>query len=278
MSHIPKTPKMMQPVSKISCAQASTPGHDNLFRLVWENIDSMVAEKFSELRRKVISDVPQQIENHSEETASIILALKRNLNEPKLKPDTRKFIEHYLPLCVEYAQIVPPPFNDQAEALVILVENFILQKSIEEIKGRRGEERKEQIGFIDFECTIKVPARSCIENGIPYLVKSFRSEHNSIFEHAFDHQYPVVSDRDQLQAPQWRIYDEYHTIWIDIRPELPAVGQLLRELKVLRSHSPTNSSIWVIADSVDSQLAMMLKAEGFLISDRSWIEALSKQR
>lgn len=265
MSKLPKVPKVPRPASKVSHEQASTEAHEMLLRLVWQHIDDLVSARFSSVPVRVLDEAPSAIAKHTEETTSIINALERHVKGDRLNAEIKSSIKHYIPLCMEYAKKAPPKLEEDAEALQVTVENTTLERPIVETKGRRGEERTEQIGFIDLECQIRIPVRAEIDCGIPYSIRSFTSTYGSLFEDR-------LKKGDPFENPQWSIVTEQRLIWIDIRPELPAVGQLLRELKTLRTYAGTRSFIWVFTEAVDPEIADMLHEEGFLISDRDWIE------
>lgn len=62
--------------------------------------------------------------------------------------------------------------------------------------------------------------------------------------------------------------------WIDVRVTDLPVGQLLRELKTLRSYAPYDTLILVVMNKVDPDVRKMLGNEGFVAVSRAWLEKL----
>ena len=232
---------------------------------MWQHIDDLVTARFAGLSKRVLDEAPSAIDKHTKETTSIIKALERHVKGDRLKAEVKNSIKPYIPLCMAYGKKAPPDLDEGV--LQVIVENTTLEHPIVETKGRRGEERVEQIGFIDMECQIRIPVRAEITSGIPYSIRSFDSLYGSLFEER-----PVKDE--SINDPQWSVVTEQRAVWIDIRPELPAVGQLLRELKTLRAYAGTGSWIWVFTEFADPEIVDMLHQEGFLLSDRDWIDRI----
>lgn len=146
---------------------------------------------------------------------------------------------------------------------MIDVKSKTVEQIIYETKGRPGAEREEQIGFIDIECVVKYPYEISLASGLPYDLRELDIH--------LRHYWNDTTKLDEFEEPTWEVSTTNETVWIDIRPDLPKLGQLLRELKTLRSYAPENSFICVVTSVADKQSIEILAAEGFILIPHEWL-------
>jgi hypothetical protein len=269
MSKIPKVAMLAKPATKVGSEQVATLAHEELMRLVWENIDVIVSTRLSSLCKKVVDTAPKAGNDYTSELKELIGQLERQVSNPRLDAKAREQVEKYIPLCQAHAKINPPKLDE--DSVRIDISKTTLERPIVEIKGKPGALREEQVGFIDIECKLSVPVRVNLTSQIRDVIRALEWTHLLPFPKSF-------KGTEKPEA-KWNIETEQRILWIDIRPQLPPVGQLIRELKTLRAYdgySPTGQQphayIWVFTETVEPHIVKMLEQEHFLIFDRAWLK------
>jgi hypothetical protein len=129
-------------------------------------------------------------------------------------------------------------------------------------------------GFVDLVCTVYVASR------VDLWFSAAEDEDFPLFEggSAFDTSFPcepddqkilkLMADHDgELPAPDWLVDLPAKTVWVDIRPEVPPVGQLLQELKTLQQLAGPYTAVLVLfGGAVSSPVRGMLRSEGFSVA------------
>lgn len=124
------------------------------------------------------------------------------------------------------------------------------------------------VGFVDLAVTVLVPQDVKFYAGylMPCEIFSFGDSKNP---NARDYEYAKeLCDIDMGRVVTTKIQSEAEKIFFDVRPELPALGVLIRELKTLRELLGDHKICVVTMDEVPDRVASMLENEGFLILRR----------
>ena len=77
-----------------------------------------------------------------------------------------------------------------------------------------------------------------------------------------------------METPHWSSTRNDRRLWIDVRPELGPLGQVLRELKVLRDYTPYNTDIAVLCKDEDDLAEEILRNERFILIDEAYLSGL----
>jgi hypothetical protein len=267
MSKIPKVAKLPKPATKVGSEQVASVAHEELMRLVWENIDDIVSTRFSSLLKKVLDTVPTARTEYTRELKVSIGQLERQIGNSRLDPQTREKVQKYIPLCEAHAKNKLPEFD--TNTVRIEVSETTLERPLVEVKGKPGDMREEQVGFIDIECRLRVPVRVNLTSPISNVIQSL--------DMVYLRHFPKSFNGTEKPDANWKVETEERILWIDIRPQLPPLGQLLRELKTLHAYDRhsldgrPHAYIWVFTENVEPHIEKMLQQEHFLISDRAWL-------
>jgi len=123
--------------------------------------------------------------------------------------------------------------------------------------------------YIDLEMGVSVP-QITLDSGIPYaLVSKAKTPHG---DKEWKRSHFGLSDK--VDPPKWWLNEKHNILWIDVRPQLGPIGQLIRELKVLRDYTGPDTIIAVVTEMSDEVSWLMLKNEGFSLIP---IETIRKQ-
>jgi len=77
-------------------------------------------------------------------------------------------------------------------------------------------------------------------------------------------------------TPSWACAKEEKQVWIDVRVTCPPLGQMLREVRVLKSLSAKKVTLVMVLPEVDPELDAMLANEKVVATSHKWWHELSK--
>ena len=265
MSKVPSPPRLPAAKSLSKRATASQE-HDRLLRLVWDKVDLLASVFYAtngerlaarerdaadaEHRRDVASALEQARSwvklcgsgEMGEALASLVEQLKfaKKRGVPKLKP------ELWWPR-VESKRLAAPICSDLVTG-----------------SGRT-------VGYIDVEVRMQVTRSIRFHSGVPHwLTRGDDAEREARAKRAPAADAATIR-ADGPKAASWSAFRHERRLWIDVRPSLAPIGQLLRELKVLRQYAPVESDIVVVYTEDDAQGVDMLEHEGFVTLSESEI-------
>jgi len=126
--------------------------------------------------------------------------------------------------------------------------------------GRYGYADPKVVGYVDLAVTMKVPASLSL--GSPFLDRFPCQRKDDALREIVDLTKVDVSDL------AWEVLDASVTTWIDVRPALPPVGQLVRELKVMQAYAGFDVEIYVVTETASGIVREVLASEGFGLVER----------
>jgi|GEM_PF-4496761 len=264
MSKIPKPARRPAPKDIANRQDHDSFAHDELLRLCWQRAAAIAASVLAvtpaSLRTSLRAEEARY--RHALRKASGLLARWRE--EGGLPRTASSRLRALLAeLERRHASDLPEP-ELQDIGPVAIVSRTLALPFFE--RTMRGEPAAREAGFIDLAIAAMQPDSLRIHPGLPMVLQDFSFASGDTAGRIAE------IDPGDFRAPRWAVDTVERTVWIDIRPELPPAGLLLRELKVLRQHAPEDAAICIVSDSDDAMLRAMLANEGFRLLSRGWLE------
>lgn len=251
MSILPKPKALPKPAGSRKSV-VSSPEHDELLLWTWANPDAIsscfvVSETFFAERH---SEAVEAYQNGLLETEMYLRACCTASHcdyQEECGPFTKKLVKvaDMFKACRE--AFVPPVFP--TDTLAITVENRVFQYPL-------SDEKDNVIGFVDCLTELSVLDRC-------YLLS--HTQIGMLWTLSPEELCALRPDA----APEWSIKKKSRFIHLDVRHELPTVGQLVQELKTLREYLDGESDgILIVVHSMDDSVRDILNSEKFRVFQR----------
>lgn len=293
MSNIPKPARLPKPKSTKGADPADTAEHAELLTLAWSNLDRIIARVFVPPVARIQADRQKAWDVYLRRLPKLIENARRHAAHRRadaVQGDPRGELEEGARLLDQAAarlsafQKAPPPVCPPA-ALQPSYEGAELAFPLTVWKGRPSDLQETIVGFVDISCQVHLPAvgELCLFGAIPHVLEDGACPSNYGFPLLGDpspsaaQHFPLrdLASLAEVELPTLHMSPDDYIFWVDIRPTEGPVGQMLRELKSLRSYAPKNVIILVLMNEVSPTTAAMLQQEHFLVmTKRSLLEAL----
>lgn len=247
-------------------ARVKEQAHDQLVRFVWTHLQAVI-DAVLPAREDFFDRADRAVEEFRQE-ASIVAQRARQLAGDVSDPPVGKAL---LKLATKFdagqsiAIGVPPPTLAN-----VRINSATVQSALYEHGANRV---SKQVGFVDFECRLVVPERLVCKCPMPVFMtaEGMRIRHLQRLSKNKDLTLREVSDAPAV-APMWQTEGRERVVMIDVRPAAVPVGQLLQELKTLRSVAH-GADVLVVMESRDALVETMLRNERISCLSRQQIEA-----
>lgn len=277
MSDLPTAPRLPRPVGHSKSAPYTSDEHGELLHFVWKNLDLLARLLLPPLTSKEIKKQVAAARTGWQKERADALKIANGMLAARHLPGRHAFFrsselsvaEHEQAMRValtdyvkrlEQCSTVPP---SPAWAIGPAIDARHLAKPIHQNGFTEGK----RVGYIDIEMTAHALREIQLRSNVPGVLRtSARGDPAA--------QYIGESEFEQAVELKWVQLGEHPTFWVDIRPELPPAGQLLRELKTLLEHAPTREVRVALVTNADSESESMLRHEGFALITRDQLEAL----
>lgn len=266
---IPKPPTLPKPKALSLINDASRTEHDALLRRVWRNLDGIVEVLYSADLAAFQDQAAHHVERY---LARCSYASQQAYGLASGYDDDRRATvmkELATRLAGQEATSLPPLPATIARAKIT---TRTLEEPLTELKTSAGSKKLIEVGFVDIACQVKIPLSVELHTNLPRFLNDGTREGmiGSIFAQRLD---TLSADEigATLQAPSWITEDKHRSVWIDVRVTVPALGQLVRELKTLRGYGAGGVDVLVVLPSIDKDTKEMLLNEHFVVFDTAWL-------
>jgi hypothetical protein len=267
MSQIPAPPSLPKPKSLSKNNDAATAEHDALLRRVLRNLDDTVGRAFKKKTRSEFeSDFSSEVERYLRESAEAATRVRKLADASKDEATRIAGASLADRLSSLDKHFVHAPADELFATSVI---RRTVAAPVIEYKTVSGRERATQVGFVDIECTVGVPDRLKLIGRLPWqltlpggLLRSRGDLSSSVSAEVL---------AGTPEAPVWEIEHINITVWIDVRVRELPLGQLMREVKTLRSYAEEDVVVFVVMKTIDAEAAAWLNAEGFRGFSEEWM-------
>lgn len=256
MSKIP-TPTKIPKVNNSSLSKDfADADHEQLLRKIWKDLDSIAKNYFSLSKKswdKAVQEKTKKFREDIELAASTAISLSKRDKYISVKTELQD-ISDRLTKRLDKPLPVPNPELWTVE----VIERSLVEEIFAEPTGYTQKQAK-VVGFVDISATVTASTGLELDDGIPFELSGEESE--------FAEQLRTPQDfaslaREAFDNQSWRFSARTTKLWIDVRTQAVPAGQLLRELKTLRSYSD-DAEVLVAMKVADKQLIEMLRHEGF---------------
>lgn len=264
MSHIPAPKKLPRPMRLQSTDDLDSSAHQALLDFLWCNLETVVASWLRCRPEWLESAADSARVKFNEKTSEIVRDMELFIAENADLAGNVSTAKERFEKALSDVLLPPPP----EEALIPELSRKQYQQPITVAKyDRQGLPRREIIGYIDIGCDLSLPSNLDIE-GCPFYSKSWDSQKsrerrgNCLAELA-------------LGPVSWTVArHKKQNIWFDVRATLPHTGVLIQELRVIRELADSETMVTLVCDQIQTQVAEVLKHEGFWCLSRNDIGRL----
>lgn len=259
----------------IISSDASTTEHGDLLLLVWSNIEPLIRTATRPVQNAVDEMFHKAWSAYLKDISVLATHLTKGAKEGNVSSaDSDRIIAELR--AIEAA----PPAIPRAELFCPEIEEMELEAPIFDSQlDRYGRRQEKQVGFIDIDLTISRISTLTIETGFPSWVEeeiegvdygwTMLSEVEANSESKPDSRWAGFTPPPPTVTP----FSDSHRIWVDVRKSDMPVGQLIREIKLMRSYEP-EASFFVVLEDASSQTKEMLMHESIMPFTRKTIEYL----
>jgi hypothetical protein len=271
MSKAPKPPARLPAPKSLSKRAAATEEHDRLLRAVWANLDALALALYIGNGRKIAAAAEAKAKLHKKQLATALAEAKSWLKASD--DDQSRAALLSIADQLSFAQKTGVP-TLPTDLYIPEVVRKILEAPIsrDPVHGSGP-----TVGYIDVEVILSLASSISLDDGIPYWLTPREKETAEQRDRRRAHAHLLESHQSGVKAASWNSGRVNHRLWIDVRPELGSMGQLLRELKVIRDFAPFDTDIAVVFRETDKQAVEMLRNEGFIPLDESVLARLQNQ-
>lgn len=273
MSKAPAPERLPAPKS-ISKRAASNAEHDRLLRLVWDKLDAVVMAVYLEPARRFAADAVTKADDYPREVEWALQEAKSWLKEcggGEVSASLKTVVEQ-----LSFAKRAGLP-ELLPEVYLPVVESKDLAAPIHDDTSSG----QKLVGYIDAQVRMNTVRSIYFKSGIPHWLRARKNETREERNQRRADFRAVDANRYGVEPASWSGMREKQFLWIDVRPQLMPIGQIMRELKVLRSYAPNSYSRYgvntdiVVAYGDDDAVAQeMLINEGFIPAPERVIRTL----
>ena len=277
MSDIPKPPVLPAPKSLGSGKDFQCEEHEVLLRAMWKKLDCGLEKLFGwkgarmrEESKASIAGFGSQLES----VASLLGSMAERCGEPEMATWLRATQERVATSLV---------CNDigawQKDIASVEIGKRELAKELtEERNARTSRAHSEVVGYVDCAVELLVPVRLRLRGNLPpWVVRE--NDDQQLWRDPLKVIRQEPAKMEELRtltatAPVWVCKKEPRRVWIDVRVHTVALGQLLREVKVLQELSDHKAKLILVLPGVDNEMSAMLANEGVLVTTHDWWKKL----
>lgn len=271
MSQIPVPPALPKPKSLSKNNDAATAEHDALLRRIWRNVDAIIAALFSKKRADFESSLQYQIESYLQKLESAAERARRLASDSEVDEEFRREAAAFAERLTKVTDRLIPQAAD--ELFEVKVDSRSLAAPLIERKTVAGNMRATHVGFVDMECSIRIPSRVELDPNLPWAFTS-----SSAYALCKAGEFSTSFSSNELakgpEAPYWKVEHDRADVWIDVRVTPLPLGQLMRELKTLRGYGDRDTIVFVAMPSIDAETEAFLRAESFFPITAQWLSKL----
>lgn len=288
MSKIPPPKTIPSPKSVSDKKAASTREHEDLLLLFWQNRDAIAdiiyspdEDRFDATLKRLWRKYQDKLMAVSETVAGFAAS---GQSAEGVLPDWSR-LQHHLKVLAK-GKMPPLPYDSILSTIseAHLAHELTVQKPLRDDRWRT---RTEVVGFVDAYCVINALMinRLGFDSDLSGLPTSSDTSRWAMgrWANAANEGITPPSWPESVGNPDSHCYLQYG-LAVDVRPQLPPIGQLLRELKTLQEYLPTKigalplgtSHVMVVTNEASADIQNVLKHEGFMILTRGWIESLAQ--
>ncbi len=210
-------------------------------------------------RRRLNKMAAKAEEQHSDRIELVLQEAKAMLDASKAEKErkTLRRIVDQLSIAGSHPSPGVPP-----EAYNCLITGVTLAAPVEEFVQAKSQYRLAT--YIDLQIRVEKTTSLTLSSGVPYsLVHQYFGDDSegNYLRSTID---PKMLDFDGRVPPQWSVHTEEKVTWVDVRPDLSPIGEVMRELKALRALADPDTSILVVHADRDELGQSMLANEGFI--------------
>ncbi|MBK6616556.1 hypothetical protein [Ottowia sp.] len=271
MSSFPAPVVVPLPRMAGSSRDYQTPEHEEALKAVWRKLDCGLERLFGWKPSKVREQSKEAMagfEAQMESVAATILTMAERSGEPDLDQWLRATRERVLSstVCGSVGQV------SRNIAAVELTKRELAKELVEERNARTARAREEVVGYIDIAVDIRVPTRLRLRGNLPVWLIRDREE---VWRDPLKWMRQDATKHDELKnlvlsVPEWFCERRDRQIWVDVRATCPPVGQMLREVKVLRALSDKKATIVMALPKNDPDLEAMFRNENVVVTTHQW--------
>lgn len=267
MSKHPPTVKLPKPAGHSAAAEYLSFEHDALLRLAWGALDCL-AQRLALTRREFEEQVAACTKTWNAEKKAALKRARVLLdaadwgemgqgvfweNQPEqIHPALREAAQSSF----DALKTLELPSTPDCDLTPVISERHLAKAITHD--PRTGASVK-TVGYIDIELAVEAVREINLTAGIPtaFLAEDVLSDRT------------ITASHFALSEPEWDINKVHQRVWVDIRPVLPPVGELLRQLKTLDEFGDDDTTIVVLTEQAVAEVASMLAHEGHLLLARN---------
>lgn len=237
MSQIPKPSSTPKPKVLSLSNDASRTEHETLLRRVWRNLDGVVDVMFSPDPAAFEEEAAHCVKAYLTRCARAAQHANQLAGDYSGSHQAAAMSALATRLAAQDAAAVPPI---PAAIARTTIATRTLEEPLVEWKISAGNKKRIEVGYVDIACQVHIPRRVELRANLPEFLND--GTQNGLLGTIFARRREDLTVDDigaPLTPPCWTTEHKQRTVWIDVRVTPMALGQLVRELKTLRSYGAT---------------------------------------
>ncbi len=251
--------------------------HEAMLRVVWgklgvglERLFGWRGAKSREQGKAAIDQFDANVKEAKGTLSSMIERCEDAEVRAKLTATLDRLIEADL-----MSQVSPWP---KTVASVELLERELAKELTEERSAGTVRAHEETVGYIDIASKVKLPEKLVLSSRFPSMLV------RNAEEYWRDPLKLIVGDQRRGESifsfvpelPTWSCNKRDSEIYVDVRTQVPPLGQLLREVKALQALCVKKTRVVVVLPKIDLELEAMLANIGATATSHEWWNDLPK--